>query len=204
MKKFIKTIAVALCLAMLVTTIPVTGTKTAQAASQKTLEKNAKKCLDSASRDCKTVMNTIYNSWYFQVYEADDYYNSAILEPYYEYTGIPTSKVKKIIKELYDETDGYGIAASIRVLSCNIHIVTTYFSQKGTYKKISKNLSNAKKYIKKLPNKKSKKKLLQNYYNAVNKYYKFVKSPSGSFSGLEDKRNSLDEKVDDCKEELSW
>jgi len=213
MKKFIKSLAVVLSFVMILTIIsPVSDV---QAATQKTYERNAQKYLNAASNDCKKIMNTIYNSWYFHIYKVDDCisyiddnndFHMEILKPYCNYTGIPESEVKKIIKEFYgtDDIEDDDIYGYLSVLDCSIDIVTTYYSRNGTYKKISNNLNKAKKNIKKMSNKKSKKKLLQNYYNAVNKYYKFVSNPSGSFSELNGKRDSLNEKVDDCKEELSW
>lgn len=203
MKKIIK---VALCYVMvLILTVLTFGNEnTVYAASQKSLEKKATKYLNTSSKNCKNIMNTIYNSWYFQVYEADDYYDESILSAYSEETGIPQSKVKSIIKKISGETDGVGIAATIQVLDYNLSIVDTYYRQKGTFKKIKKNLAQAKKTIKKLKKKSRKKKKLQKYYNAVNKYYKYVSDPSGSFAQLGNKKSSLDEKVDDCKEALSW
>lgn len=212
MKKFFKTLAIVLCFSMFApSVVPNVAVETVEAKTQiskkkqKSLEKKAERCLDIASEDCKEVMNTIYNSWYFQVYKAGNYHNSYILTPYSKATGIPESEVKRIIGEIYGrEADEYDIPTAIQILETNIDIVMKYYYEQGTYDEIYENLSNAKNYIKQLPNKKSKKKLLQKYYNATNKYYKFVKSPSGSFSELNNKRDSFNEKVDDCKEELSW
>lgn len=207
MKKLIKVVALAVCMTMAAPVVtPSVGIETVEAAeTQKSLEKKAKKCLSDANKDCETIMDSIYGSWYFQVYKADNYFNSNILTPYSEATGIPKSKVKSIIKEICGaDADGYTMAAAIQTLSYNITIVTTYYEQKGTYKKISNNLKNAKKYIKKMSNSASKKKLYQDYYNAVNKYYKYIDDPSGSFSELDNKIDSFEEKISDCQEELSW
>ena len=106
------------------------------------------------------------------------------------------------IKKKYGKTDWAGQAAYVQVLSYNLGIVHTYYSDKGTFKKIKKNLAKAKKCIKTLSG--SKKRKYIKYYNAVNKYYKFVNNPSGSYSGLESKRESLESKVDDAKDALSW
>ena len=169
----------------------------AEAASNQT---KAKKYLNSATKDCKKVMDTIDSSWYFQVYE--DYSGKSVIYNYALSVGISQSKVKKIIKKKYGKTDWAGQAACVQVLSYNLGIVHTYYSDKGTFKKIKKNLAKAKKCIKTLSG--SKKRKYIKYYNAVNKYYKFVNNPSGSYSGLESKRESLESKVDDAKDALSW
>ena len=170
-----------------------------QAASN---ESKAKKYLDAASKDCKKIMDTIDASWYYQVYSADEYSGSAILDFYASDVGIPKSKVKSIIKKKYGENDWAGQAACIQVLSYNLGIVHTYYSDKGTFKKIKKNLENAKKECKKI--KGSKKKKYVKYYNAVNKYYRYVYSPTGSYLGLEAKKDSLNTGIDDAKDALSW
>lgn len=206
MKKIIK---VVLCYVMMFTlTVLTFGNEcTVYAASQKSLEKKATKYLNTSSKECEEIMSTIYNSWYFQVYRADDFYNESIVSAYSEETGIPQSEVKSIVNtmtiDIFGEIDGAGIAAIIQVLDSNLDIVDTYYRQKGTFKKINNNLRQAKKIIIKLKNK-SRKKKFQNYYNAVNKYYKYVSNPSGSFAQLGDKKSSLDEKVEDCKDALSW
>jgi hypothetical protein len=201
MKKRIKTMWFVVLLAILVSSIlPVT---TVQAATKKTAEEKAIDYLDKAASSCDTVMDSIYGSWYFQVYKADDYYNKSILQPYASYSGISASKVKKIIKKEYGETDGAGIAACIQVLGYNLGIVNTYYTDKGTFDKIENNLKKAKTNINKVKDSKEKKQL-QKYYKAVNKYYKFVKSPTGSFAQLGSKMDSLKEAVEDCQEDLSW
>ena len=100
MKKFFKTLSIVLCLMMVTPSIiPNFRVETVQAATtQKELEKKVSKCLDAANKDCKKIMDSIYGSWYFQVYESDDYYDSTVLAPYCAATGIAPAKVKKIIK----------------------------------------------------------------------------------------------------------
>lgn len=162
----------------------------------------AKKYLKTATKNCEKVMETIYSSWEFQVY-ADDYSATALVGFYSEDTGIPKSKVKSIIKKISGETDWAGQAAAIKVLSYNLEIVDEYYTQKGTFKKINTNLKKAKKLIKKMPNGSRRNKFIK-YYNAVNKYYKFVKSPTGNFAGLSDKMDELNGNVDDARDALSW
>ena len=160
--------------------------------------------LDFAEERCEMIMDSIYGAWYFYIYEASDYYNESILLPYATEAKIPKDKVQDIIARKYNETSGYGIAAYIRVLSTNLEIVHTYYDEFGTFDIIEQNLEYAKTMIGQLPDDFKKKELLKDYYNAVNKYYNFVESPSGSFSQLGDKRQSLEEAVNDAKQKLEW
>lgn len=196
MKKILKTVLILLL--CICATVCINVQKTS-AASNNT---KAKKYLKTATKDCKIVMDTIYSSWEFQV-NSDDYAAKALVDFYAENTGIPKSKVKSIIKKISGETDWAGQAAAIQVLSYNLEIVDKYYTQKGTFKKIKNNLGKAKKLIKKMPRGSKRNKFIK-YYNAVNKYYKFVKSPTGNFAGLSDKMDELNENVDDAKEAVSW
>lgn len=204
--------------------IPIVGEMDeVQAASQKTNEKKAYSYIKKAAKKSEKVMDSIYGAWYFDVYEAGDYdvweqgayakYTDSmpILERYSEESGIPEKNVVRIYSEVYGESakeiygsDEVGLAAILSTLECNLDIVDHYYTENGTFKQVKSDLANAKKYIKKLPKSSKKKKLLMNYYNAVNKYYKFVYSPSGSFAQLEGKREAMEDRISDCKEALSW
>jgi hypothetical protein len=197
-KKLLRVVCVIIAIVMSFSTISV------QAETKKTNEEKAIAYLDKAASKCDTVMDTIYQSWYFQVYKTGEYY-AEMLTSYGDYTGIKPSKVKSIVKKNYGEsyTNETGLMACISVLDVNLDIVHTYYVDKGTFDKIDDNLKKAKKIINKMKDS-DKKTKLKEYYNAVNKYYKFVKSPSGSFSKLGDKMDSLQSAVEECQEELSW
>ena len=106
--------------------------ETVQAASNQT---KAKKYPNSAAKDCKKVMGTIDSSWYFQVYEYEDYSGETIIYNYALSVGVSEVKIKKIIRKKYGETDWVGQAACVGVLSCNLGIVHTYYSDKRMLKK---------------------------------------------------------------------
>ena len=94
MKKLVKRIMAMLLVCTVVGSALFGGI--AEAASNQT---KAKKYLNSATKDCKKVMDTIDSSWYFQVYE--DYSGKSVIYNYALSVGISQSKVKKIIKKKY-------------------------------------------------------------------------------------------------------
>jgi hypothetical protein len=191
-KKFLRILCLIVAIVISFTTIPV------HAETNKTDEEKAIAYLEDATFECNAVMNTICGAWYFQVYKSGDYSSMQIVTDYSIYTGIKKSKIKSIIKE-----NGFsgknGILACIKNLSSNLSIVHTYFVDNGTFDKIDDDLKKAKKIIKKMEDS-DQKTQLKEYYNALNNYYDFVKSPSDSFALLEDKMASLQSAVENCQE----
>lgn len=174
---------------------------------QETLEKNVESKLDLVDTECRVVMDTIYNSWYFQIYNADDYYDGTIIPPYTLATGITEESMRQTVLDFAGRNDDIAIVAAIRVLGVNMLIVHNYYDRDNKlfkFEDMKKLLDDSKEIIKGLPDTSSKKQSLKNYYNAVNKYYEFVYDPSGNFAGLSAKRQSLEEAVNDAKQELEW
>lgn len=191
-KKLLRVVCFIVAIVMSFSTIPV------HAETKKTDEEKIIAYLDDATFECNAVMNTICGAWYFQVYKSDDYRSTKIVTDYSAYTGIKKSKIKSIIKE-NGFSDKNGILACIKNLNSNLGIVHAYFVDNGTFDKIDDDLKKAKKIMKKMEDS-DQKTQLKEYYEAVNNYYDFVKSPSDSFALLEDKMASLQSAVEDCQE----
>lgn len=201
MKKF-KSIVVCMMLLVAVFAGAVSGGNKAYGKTAN--EKNAIKQFNNAAKKCKAVAATISSSWYYNVYEADKYYNNVVFTSYTESTGIPKKYVKSYAKRALGDDDWISCKSCLQVLSCNLDIVHEYHTAKKSFSTIKNCIKNGKKYTQKLPNSSKYKNTLKKYYKALNKYYKFVNKPTGSYNSLTGTLEKLNDGVDDCKSDLSW
>jgi len=171
--------------------------------------------LIQAHEVCSTAMGTIYNAWYFGIYEGNDYSASRInscMSSFASEIGVDTELVKRTVTTMLqdmgmsDPTDfqKYVLFSSFDL---TIAIAQEILQSEGIYDIIDTHLAEAKDALKSVTNAYSDYTgypALKSYYSEISAYLEFCKSPSGSFSQLSGTIDKYETNLRNYKNDLGF
>ena len=173
---------------------------------------NAYKSLNEAKEYCENIMATIYNAWYFSIYQGEYYSNyEGILSGFCETTGLKKDDVAAKVEE-YLEVNGLSQKDSQRFVlfknsSSVVKIVLSIHIKNESYSTVSSLLDSAKESLKSVTSKYEDEtgySMLKSYHSAVSSYLEFCKSPSGSFNQLSTTIDTYENNCNKHKNDLSF
>ena len=168
---------------------------------------NAKKAFEKiyeVEKYCIGGMDDIYGAWYFGIYDADDYYSSTVMDALAKETpNLTKNDLEKGWKAL-----GYSTKALLTYdWNYCLYTVESAQKEKGIYKNIDNNLTEAKSIMQKLTDEYNDYEYypkLKDYYSKVASYADFFKNPTGSFNQLADTINDYENNIRTYRSDLEF
>ncbi len=161
--------------------------------------------LVSAHELCVDIMDSIYNAWFFAIYEADDYSSSyRMINAFANKTDLTSSEVEEALESLGYSSSNYYL---LEEFDYAVYVVKYALQQKGVYKQAEDHLLQAKNSLKEVTSEYQDYTgypTLKSYYSEVSSYLEFATSPSGSFSQLKTTIDNYETKMRTYKNDLSF
>ena len=174
---------------------------------------SAYKVLLEAHELCVDVMDSIYDAWFFAIYEADDYSSAqSRFDAFCSRANLDYDEALDALNEVlqsmgYSEPTGTQQLEGLTDFNVTLTVVEHIYTNNGTYSKIDTYLSNAKSFIKSLTNKYADYTgytTLKSYYSELSAYAEFCQSATGSFSQLKTTIDTYETNLRNYKNELSF
>ena len=168
--------------------------------------------LSSAAQACESIMDSIYNAWYFAIYEGDNYSDAtSCVNAFCSYTGLDynatVDAINAQITYLGYEIDGITQLAILRTFRNTIDVVVRVYTTNGMYAAVEECLNSARDNIATLTNEYADYtgySTLKLYYSEAWAYYNFALSPTGSFSSLETTMNTYETNLRTYNNDLAF
>ena len=204
MKKFLT------LLLSIILTITCLGCKNSEDSKTKKQYECGKTAYDellSAADICFTIGSTIYDAWYFAIYEADEYGYSTILSNFCEKTNLSITDVKKTLT-FYDIDESTAYYLGIwEDFNYTVNIANKTLELNGTIKKLDTHIFNAKEQLKTMTQQYSdysEYPTLKSLFSKIDSYAIFLKNPTGSFEQLKSTIEGYNNDIRTLKSDLSF
>lgn len=158
----------------------------------------------SASEICIDIMDSIYDAWYFAIYESDDYSGYSLLYAFSNKVGFSTSEITDAMIALGLSSTSYYV---LEEFNYTVHIVKQAYKNNGKYTEAENYLSSAKESLKSVTSEYSDYTgypTLKSFYSEVSSYLEFASSPSGSFSQVKTTIDNYETRIRTFKNDLSF
>ena len=149
-------------------------------------------------------MDSIYNAWYFAIYEAEDYWQEQKASAFARKVGVYYEEVLDAMEKLNYLNDWSFTA--LEDFSSAVWIVIEVYEAKGVFDEADKGMEYVKTMLQKITSENyeyTKHSELTAYYSAVLAYYEFAKSPSGTLKNLSTTMNTYQTQINTYKNQLS-
>lgn len=169
--------------------------------------------INQAVQATSQIADTIYQAWFFAIYESKDYTDySSILTRYCRRTSLDSNDVTSTVDALlsvmgYEPGNDLHRCALLRTNSGAVDVVISIYTAKGWFESIGDSLESAQKNISSLSkdyDEYTDRETLRLYYSEAWEYYNFVLSPTGSFSTLENTVNTYESNLRKYNNQLSF
>lgn len=171
--------------------------------------KSAYDSLNKAFELTSSAKDVIYKSWHFTVYEsgkysASGYYYGYIDFAYADYIGVDYGVVVDAFERVYDKScTSTWFKTAISNVSTGVPLIVQILKDKGVYSAIDSEMKKTKEVLKGINKNNDCYEDLMAYYTEMVSFSEFIKSPSGSFSGLENTVSSYEKNILGYKNKLS-
>ena len=166
--------------------------------------KGAYEKLNSVAKTTGQIMDSVYNAWYFAIYEAEDYWQEQKASAFASKTGVKYQEVLDAMEKMGYLNDWYFTA--LEDFSKAVWIVLEIYETNGVIAKADEGMEYVKTMLQKISTQNheyTKHSELTAYYSAVLSYYEFAKSPSGTLKNLTSTMNNYETQINTYKNQLS-
>lgn len=169
--------------------------------------------INQAAQATGQIADTIYQAWYFAIYESKDYTDySSLLTRYCRKTGLGSNDVTSAVDALlstmgYEPGNDLHRCVLLRTNSGAVDVVISIYTAKGWFDSIGDSLESAQENISSLSkdyDEYTDRETLRLYYSEAWAYYNFVLSPTGSFSTLENTINTYENNLRKYNNQLAF
>lgn len=161
--------------------------------------------LNNVVDDCCDMMDSVYNAWYYAIYEND---SSKSVKGFALETNLNEVDVDSVLKALgYTSTYKQDLMIKSADFSTLVGLVVLVDTENNKISKIENKLNSVKDTLQTMSNKYSDYEYypkLKEYYSKASSYYKFVSSPTGSFEQLANTVNDYENNLRTYKEDLQF
>lgn len=165
--------------------------------------KNVYETLNNIALLCEYGMDDIYGAWHFGIYEADDCYDSTFYIDFAQNTPYLTSdELSKAADDLGFDTN----TVKTDWQNC-VYVVEKAIGNRGDYALAEDAMQTIEDYLYELKETDEDYTYypkLKDYYSAVDSYFKFFRSPSGSFNQLGDTVTSYETNIRTYQSDLGF
>ena len=183
----------------------------AKSEAQYACGKAAYEQLNTAADICIEMMDSIYDAWYFAIYDADDYSNSTVVLEFASEVNLTKSEVEEAYMDVFGDAGAKDASLLPYILKQEftyaVIIVEQAYINNGTVQRLNDALANAKNELKTMtqeysdyseyPN-------LKSYYSEVSSYAEFAQNPNGSFEQLKTTIETYEREIRTYKSDMSF
>lgn len=166
--------------------------------------KGAYENLNSVAKTASKIMDSVYNAWYFAIYEADDYWQEQKASAFASKTGVKYQEVLDAMEKMGYLENWYFTA--LEDFSSAVWIIIEIYETNEVITAADEDMEYVKAMLQKISSENyeyTKHSELTAYYSSVLSYYEFAKSPSGTLNNLYSTMNSYEAQINTYKNQLS-